>query len=223
LITVQDQGQGIDAQDLERIFGRFERAVPSEHFGGLGLGLFITRQIAEACGGSVDVTSEPGQGSIFRIRLPVRRGRPPIDETHAGAPPAALTRSHISSGPILVVEDDYDIREALKMVLVENGYQVVSAGDGQEALDYLKQGAEPPALILLDLMMPLMNGFQFRAEQKKDPFWSKIPVIAMTAMSRQELSSKLGTTPVDGPPLDGLGYLQKPVDLQTLVNLVTRA
>lgn len=72
-ISVEDRGMGIGPQDLARIFKLFERAVPSEHYGGLGLGLFLTQQIVEACGGSIDVASELGKGSLFRIRLPIRR------------------------------------------------------------------------------------------------------------------------------------------------------
>ena len=75
-ITVEDRGRGIDAKDIERIFQLFERAVPNTNYGGLGLGLFITRQIVEACGGSIDVASEVGRGSVFRISLPVRKLAP---------------------------------------------------------------------------------------------------------------------------------------------------
>ncbi len=75
-IAVQDRGLGIDAKDKERIFQQFERAVSSRHYGGLGLGLFITRQIVEASGGSIDVTSEMEKGSTFRICLPIRTQAP---------------------------------------------------------------------------------------------------------------------------------------------------
>jgi PAS domain S-box-containing protein len=75
-ITVEDRGSGIDAKDTERIFQLFERAVSNTNYGGLGLGLFITRQIVEACGGSIDVASEVGRGSVFRISLPVRKLAP---------------------------------------------------------------------------------------------------------------------------------------------------
>jgi signal transduction histidine kinase len=68
---VRDHGIGIDAQSISRIFERFERAVSSRSYGGLGLGLYITRQIVEAHGGSIHVSSELGQGSVFIVELPI--------------------------------------------------------------------------------------------------------------------------------------------------------
>jgi signal transduction histidine kinase len=71
LLTVQDKGIGIAAEDQERIFGRFERATSARHYSGLGLGLYVTRQIVEAHGGTISVESEPGQGSVFTVKLPL--------------------------------------------------------------------------------------------------------------------------------------------------------
>jgi signal transduction histidine kinase len=69
-LVVEDQGIGVSPEALERIFGRFERAVPSQEYGGLGLGLFLTRQIVEAHGGTIHVTSRPGEGATFVLELP---------------------------------------------------------------------------------------------------------------------------------------------------------
>jgi signal transduction histidine kinase len=69
-LRVRDEGLGIAPEDQERIFGRYERAVPSRHYGGLGLGLWLSRQLVEAMGGSIAVQSAPGQGATFRVRLP---------------------------------------------------------------------------------------------------------------------------------------------------------
>jgi signal transduction histidine kinase len=74
-LAVRDHGMGIQPADVSRIFGRFERAVPSRHYGGLGLGLYISRQIVEAHGGEIAVTSEPGEGSLFVVTLPRYRDR----------------------------------------------------------------------------------------------------------------------------------------------------
>jgi signal transduction histidine kinase len=69
-VVVQDQGLGISAEDLDRIFGRFERAAPSRHYGGLGLGLYVARQIVQAHGGEIEVASEPGHGATFTVAVP---------------------------------------------------------------------------------------------------------------------------------------------------------
>lgn len=84
------------------------------------------------------------------------------------------------SPQVLIVEDDLDIRDALSQILEEEGYAVATAANGQEALDVLRTGP-PPRIILLDLMMPVMNGWQFRAEQRNDPSLSRIPVIVISA------------------------------------------
>ena len=80
---------------------------------------------------------------------------------------------------ILIVEDDFDIREALTQILEEEGYAVREAANGREALDVAAR--ELPSLILLDLMMPVMNGWQFRAEQIKDPRLAPVPVLVISA------------------------------------------
>jgi len=78
------------------------------------------------------------------------------------------------SAPVLVVEDDRDVRESLVAVLEDAGYRVMSAADGRAALDLLRAGPRP-AVILLDLMMPVMDGFEFRAEQVRDPSLADVP------------------------------------------------
>lgn len=113
---------------------------------------------------------------------------------------------------ILVVEDDTDIREALMGVLEEEGYDVVGAGNGREALDALREGPRP-ALILLDLMMPFMNGWQFRAEQKLDANLSEIPVVVVSA------DANVGQKAAS---LEAVGHLKKPVELDALLAVVAR-
>src|SRR6185436_12323698 len=81
---------------------------------------------------------------------------------------------------ILLVEDDFDVRDALIPILEYEGHRVVGAASGQEALDRLRSGAKP-SLILLDLMMPGMSGMEFRAEQLRDPALASIPVVVVSA------------------------------------------
>jgi signal transduction histidine kinase len=87
VLTVQDHGIGISEADRARIFGRFERAVSARHYGGLGVGLYIVRQLVDALGGNVDVTSAAGYGSTFVVRLPL--SGPAEDRAPATSPPAA--------------------------------------------------------------------------------------------------------------------------------------
>ena len=109
---------------------------------------------------------------------------------------------------ILVVEDDEDAREAMVALLQMKGYRAVPAGNGQEALDYL-QKAPVPDLILLDLWMPVMDGWEFRQQQKQNPRLSKVPVIVVTALS-------------DRADIDANEVIIKPVDVNRLLTTVSQ-
>ena len=113
---------------------------------------------------------------------------------------------------ILIVEDDSDLREALSEVLRDEGYTVAMATDGREALDHLKRESRP-SLILLDLTMPVMNGWQFRDEQRRDPDLSEIPVVVLSASDR--LAEKMG-------PLGVTDYVRKPIELGQLLRMIER-
>ena len=88
---------------------------------------------------------------------------------------------------VLVIDDDRDLRESLCEVLTEEGYAATGAADGKEALEYLRSVSELPRLVFLDLMMPRMNGWQFRDAQKADPRLAGIPVAVVTAMGSDTL------------------------------------
>jgi CheY-like chemotaxis protein len=109
---------------------------------------------------------------------------------------------------ILVVDDDVDIRDAITVVLQGEGYRVASAANGRDALDYLHR-AEPPDLVLLDLMMPVMDGWQFRREQKRDPALASIPVVVISSAG-------------SAPALGAAEFLQKPVAFDQLLRTVRR-
>jgi len=117
-----------------------------------------------------------------------------------------------NSGCLLVIDDDHDILLSLQDVLEVEGYRVVTAVSGREALEYLRQGLRPD-LILLDLMMPDVSGWAFRARQRVDPALASIPVVVV---SGQGLSAH------DVAELGVAGYLPKPVDLDTLLSTVER-
>lgn len=110
---------------------------------------------------------------------------------------------------ILVVEDDQDIRDSLQQVLELEGYQVSSAANGKEGLEALASSAKP-CLILLDLMMPVMNGWEFLAVQHGDSRLAAIPVIVVSAAGDRARSTEAN------------GYLKKPIDLKLLLEMVHR-
>ena len=115
---------------------------------------------------------------------------------------------------ILIIEDDLDIRESLVEALESGeGYVVRTAGNGREGLDSLKSSAVLPNLILLDLMMPVMDGYQFRAEQKQSALYGAIPVVVMSADGKAE--QKLAQ-------LDCKAFLKKPLDLDELLEMIKK-
>jgi CheY-like chemotaxis protein len=114
---------------------------------------------------------------------------------------------------VLVVDDDPDIRETVIEVLEENGHRAQGASNGVEALAQLRGSEELPCLILLDLMMPTMDGPSFRSEQLKDPVLSPIPVVVISAFRDSAEKAK---------ELEAAGHLTKPVSLDDLMALVAR-
>ena len=109
---------------------------------------------------------------------------------------------------VMVVEDDRDIRETFRQLLEIEGYEVIVASNGKEALDLLKRTSSP-CVILLDLMMPVMNGWEFLAAQKGDQQLAGIPVVVITAGGKDKDNT-----------LDTAGYMQKPIELQSLLDTV---
>jgi CheY-like chemotaxis protein len=114
-------------------------------------------------------------------------------------------------GGVLLVEDDRDIRETVSGILEDEGYSVVQASDGKDALTVLRQDGPKPCLILLDLMMPTMDGWEFRAEQMKDRALAQIPIVLLTANGapRQRAAA-----------LQAAGALSKPFKLDELLEAV---
>jgi CheY-like chemotaxis protein len=116
----------------------------------------------------------------------------------------------MAAHPILIVDDDTDVREVLGDLLADEGYETRMCSNGRIALDLLRGGASP-RLILLDLMMPVMDGWQFRAEQLRDAALRDIPVVVMTA-----------SRGIDKDDLGGAEVLQKPVGLGEILEAVER-
>ena len=114
-------------------------------------------------------------------------------------------------GRVLVVEDETDIREVLLEILVDHGYEAVGAEHGRAALDYLESAPKLPDLILLDLLMPVLDGERFRTEQMKDPRCAAIATVVISANARvREAAERMGVA----------AWLKKPLDLDDLMRAI---
>ncbi len=204
-ISVKDTGIGISADQLSFIFDEFRQAdgSTSRKYGGTGLGLAIARKYALLLGGDVTVESVPGQGSTFTVllptepatggratkpfRSPIRVGRnavrPPNEQS-----PAVATAPAGKGHTILLVEDNEPAIIQLTFILQAEGYRVQVARNGQEALAQLEETL--PAAMILDLMMPHVDGFQVLTQIRGNARTERLPVIILTAkhVSREELS-----------------------------------
>jgi CheY-like chemotaxis protein len=118
----------------------------------------------------------------------------------------------MSSGAILLVDDDKDVRSALSELLREEGYSVETAPNGREALARLRAGSIHPAVILLDLMMPGMDGWDFRSEQMRDPRIASVPVVVVSASGFSHESIRTQFRPA--------AYVQKPIEKDVLLGAI---
>lgn len=124
---------------------------------------------------------------------------------------AAGTRTEATDCCVFIVDDDFNIRDAFREILEDEGYRVASASNGRVALEQLR-GGHRPCVILLDLMMPVMDGWQFRAEQQRDPKLAEIPVVVVSADTQVQQKATA---------LQASGYLQKPIEMDTLLATIS--
>jgi CheY-like chemotaxis protein len=172
-LDVADTGIGIATEDQSRIFERFYRADTPvmEGRGGTGLGLAITKQLVELHGGRVWVKSDLGAGSTFTIILP---------SVAQEAPLSVPMEPSSDAKKILVVDDDRDLVALLRHRLAAEGYQVITAATGDQAI--AKAIAQQPDLITLDLLLPDRHGFDVLRELKTRPEARHIPVIVLSVV-----------------------------------------
>lgn len=217
-ISVQDTGVGIPPDKLSVVFQKFTQLgdIMTNRPKGTGLGLAICKEIVEHHGGRIWAVSEPGRGSTFIFVLPLIAAKVTVVTVEELRRRVAETLPEVgSSNLILVVDDDASIRNLLSQELAEAGYQVMEAENGMEALAVARR--ERPALIILDLMMPGISGFDVLSALKSDPATSPIPVLILSVLEDQERGLRLGAD----------GYLTKPLDsermLETVAGLLARA
>jgi signal transduction histidine kinase len=234
VLSVQDHGLGIPAADLPHIFERFSRGgnvvsrVP-----GTGIGLAGVRQIVEQHGGTIQVRSQERMGSTFIVRLPIVAGatlapsphpRPPLTTSPSTPPssrrlivtadtptsPASPPHTSTPRGRVLIVEDDALTQAVLREALLDEGYRVLEAADGEAALNLID--AESPDVILLDLRLPVMDGPTF-AQRYRQAVPAPVPIIVVTASEHQA---------IDARRMAAAAVVTKPFIVEELLQLVDR-
>jgi PAS domain S-box-containing protein len=182
IVTVQDNGIGIPAESISGLFEMFSQVDRSVSWsqGGLGIGLALVKRLTEAHGGSVQVRSDgPGEGSSFIVRLPIARGNAASQkEQHRDG------GSFISKHRILVVDDNRDLADSLAMLFSMNGNETRTAHDGLEAVAVAE--AFRPDLIVLDLGMPKMDGFETCRRIRETEWGKNMVIVAATGWGQDE-------------------------------------
>lgn len=208
-VAVADTGIGIAPEDQSRIFSRFYRVDDPlvQEAGGTGLGLAITASLVQMHGGQIFLESEPGEGSIFTATFPLAEGEP---TTTVGLPPMGLGASAGVKATILVVEDDPEVSELLRLTLEHEGHRVLLATSGETALQLAR--VEQPDLISLDIRLPDLDGFEVLQLLKRNPDTATIPVVVVSVVFDQDRGLRLGA----------VDYFTKPLDEHRLLHVVNQ-
>jgi PAS domain S-box-containing protein len=208
LFRVRDTGIGMTPAQVGQLFRPFAQgdASTTRKYGGTGLGLVIARRFCEMMGGDLTVTSAPGQGSVFTASLPVDAG----PEEDRSVQPALADGAAQGVPTVLVIDDEAGVRELLTRFLKSEGFRVVTAGGGKEGLRLARQLR--PTAILLDVIMPGMDGWSVLTNLKGDARVADIPVILLTMLDDRNMGYMLGASE----------FLTKPIDAQQLTTVLEK-
>ncbi|MCU0324488.1 MAG: ATP-binding protein [Spirosomaceae bacterium] len=214
VIHISDEGIGISEDKLDKIFDRFYQVESNTNrkFEGTGIGLALVKELVEVMKGQINVKSQEGLGTTFEVVLPIRYETQPTDvsttEQISIRPSISnlLTENSLkvaeseSEQILLIVDDNADIRTYIRGIF-ENEYRIIEAVDGKDGL--AKANEQIPNLVISDLMMPEMDGFEFCKRMKTDEKTSHIPIIMLTAKANVE-------SRIEGLGLGADDYLIKP-------------
>ncbi|WP_417565474.1 ATP-binding protein [Marinobacter sp.] len=209
--TVQDSGEGIAEENIERIFRPFERIrLPGQSRVGTGLGLTITRLLTEIMGGDISVESEPGQGSTFKVSL-MLSSLHSANPRSISAPARRIYGYQGTRRKVLLVDDDISHRQVIRAMLSPLGFEIFDIGNALKVRETVE--AELPDLVLLDVSMPGYTGWEVLQQLRGDKH--TMPVVMVSADANE------GHHSVDSPRLHD-GYIIKPVRLNLLLDTIAR-
>jgi PAS domain S-box-containing protein len=209
IFRVADTGVGMKPEDVKRLFQPFVQVDSSStrKHEGTGLGLAICRKLCELMGGDIEVQSEFGRGTTFTVRLPARVAPPGLPGAKRDRSSGELVLPGDLAAPaagepatVLVVDDDPAARELLERVLTKEGYRVRTAPGGEAGLDLARR--ERPAAVVLDALMPGLDGWSVLGALKSDPATADIPVIMATVVDGHTRGFALGATDCITKPID---------------------
>jgi PAS domain S-box-containing protein len=194
-VEVRDDGEGISAEFLPQVFSRFRQAdsTSSRRFGGLGIGLAIVKQLVDLHGGTIAASSDgPGRGATFRVEIPIHTsvmsGETDTTGTWRRLDPDADTPAQLTDLRVLAVEDQPDMLESLRRTLEDHGAVVTAVATGRIAFDLLRERPRDFDLLVSDIGMPQMDGYELmrkvRGELALSP--ALLPAVAITAYAREE-------------------------------------
>ena len=211
-VDIRDTGIGMTPEQLDKVFDEFTQADDSttREFGGTGLGLAICKKFAELMQGRIDVESTPGEGTCFTFVLPAIaidvESEDELEEQTSDGDQVQID----GLARVLVVDDDENSRELSTRILSKRGYSVITADGGAAGIELARE--QHPDIIVLDILMPGMDGWQVLETLREMPETSDIPIIMQSMLSERELGLSLGAD----------DYLTKPVDKSDLPNAVRK-
>lgn len=221
IIIVKDDGRGIDEKDMPSLFDLYTRGAYDNDISveGTGLGLSISKQIIELMNGTIDVDSKLGEGTTFTVKLPLQyvvRTQADKNVTDNGKDNNIIKNDQsLSDIKVMVVDDNQYNREIACELLRENGAHIIECASGSEAVDYIKYRNGIVDIILMDVCMPDMDGFEATRliRQLEKDRWQDIPIVAMTANAFDEDRKKALEHGMNG-------HIAKPFDIDTFAETV---
>lgn len=221
IIIVKDNGRGIDEKDMPSLFDLYTRGAYDNDISveGTGLGLSISKQIIELMNGTIDVDSKLGEGTTFTVKLPLQyvvRTQADKNVTDNVTDNNIIKNDQrLSDIKVMVVDDNQYNREIACELLQENGAHIIECASGSEAVDYIKYRKGIVDIILMDVCMPDMDGFEATRliRQLEKDRWQDIPIVAMTANAFDEDRKKALEHGMNG-------HIAKPFDIDTFAETV---